>query len=84
MRVFGGVTSGGGGGRAAVLRSAEPTKTPRQTPTPTECHRDYVGCLPIVDDLDCDYVRAHGLAPVRVTGIDQYRLDGDNDGWGCE
>ncbi len=48
------------------------------------CHASYSPCLPIVGDLDCDDVRALGKAPVRVSGSDPYRLDGDGDGFGCE
>ena len=48
------------------------------------CHPSYTPCLPIVGDLDCDDVRRMGKAPVRVSGSDPYRLDGDGDGWGCE
>ena len=48
------------------------------------CHPSYSPCLPIVSDLDCAEVRAMGKAPVRVSGSDPYRLDGDGDGWGCE
>jgi hypothetical protein len=44
----------------------------------------YSPCLPIVGDLDCADIRAMGVAPVRVLGSDPYRLDGDNDGLGCE
>ena len=44
----------------------------------------YSPCLPIVDDLDCADIRAMDVAPVRVLGSDPYRLDGDNDGLGCE
>jgi endonuclease YncB( thermonuclease family) len=58
--------------------------TPTATPPATGCHPSYSPCLPIVSDLDCADVRAMGLAPVRVLGSDPYRLDGDNDGWGCE
>ena len=50
----------------------------------TGCHPSYTPCLPIVADLDCADVRALGVAPVRVTGSDPYRLDGDGDGFGCE
>lgn len=49
-----------------------------------DCHPSYSPCLPIVGDLDCADVRALGLAPVRVRGPDEYRLDGDHDGVGCE
>ena len=48
------------------------------------CHPNYSPCLPIVSDLDCADVRRLGKAPVRVIGADPYRLDGDDDGWGCE
>ncbi len=62
--------------------------TPKPTPKPTEkassCHPSYTPCLPIVDDLDCPDVRAMGKAPVTVIGPDDYRLDGNHDGVGCE
>ncbi len=48
------------------------------------CHSSYDPCLPIVDDLDCADVVAMGAAPVTVTGPDDYGLDSDNDGIGCE
>jgi endonuclease YncB( thermonuclease family) len=50
----------------------------------SSCHPSYTPCLPIVGDLDCADVRAMGKAPVRVKGPDDYRLDGDHDGVGCE
>ncbi|HSO30587.1 MAG TPA: thermonuclease family protein [Candidatus Sulfomarinibacteraceae bacterium] len=69
-----------------------PPPTPRQTsappaPTPApvaKCHPSYDPCLPVVADLDCPDVRALGAAPVRVIGPDEYRLDRDKDGIGCE
>jgi endonuclease YncB( thermonuclease family) len=62
-----------------------PPPTPTPTPPPTgNCHPSYSPCLPIVSDLDCADIRAMGVAPVRVVGSDPYRLDGDNDGYGCE
>jgi endonuclease YncB( thermonuclease family) len=48
------------------------------------CEPGYDPCLPITGDLDCPDVEALGLAPVRVTGSDRYRLDGNADGIGCE
>lgn len=48
------------------------------------CHPSYSPCLPIVGDLDCKDVRAMGKAPVTVKGPDEYRLDADHDGLGCE
>ncbi len=50
----------------------------------SQCQAGYSPCLPVVGDLDCADVRALGKAPVRVTGSDPYRLDGDGDGFGCE
>jgi micrococcal nuclease len=50
----------------------------------SSCHPSYTPCLPIVGDLDCADVRAMRKAPVRVEGPDDYRLDGDHDGVGCE
>jgi len=53
-------------------------------PSAGSCHASYSPCLPIVGDLDCADVRRLGVAPVRVLGSDPYRLDGDDDGLGCE
>jgi X-Pro dipeptidyl-peptidase (S15 family) len=41
-------------------------------------------CLPIVGDLNCSDVRRMGMAPVDVIGPDDYDLDRDHDGKGCE
>lgn len=65
-----------------------PVATPKPTKKPSgggsNCHPSYRPCLPIVGDLDCPDVRAMGLAPVQVIGPDDYRLDRDHDGIGCE
>ena len=53
-----------------------------------QCDPNYSGCVPIASDVDCaagggngpEYVRG----PVKVTGGDIYRLDGDGDGVACE
>ncbi len=50
----------------------------------SDCHPSYTPCLPIVGDLDCADVRDLGKAPVRLKGPDEYRLDSDKDGLGCE
>lgn len=50
----------------------------------SDCHGSYTPCLPIVSDLDCADVRSMGAAPVRVKGPDEYELDRDSDGIGCE
>jgi hypothetical protein len=46
----------------------------------SSCHPSYDPCLPITGDLDCAEV-GH---TVRVIGVDDYRLDGDGDGFGCD
>jgi len=66
---------------------AAPTPAPTKKPSGgggLSCHPSYSPCLPIVDDLDCADVRAMGKAPVQVKGPDDYRLDADHDGIGCE
>jgi micrococcal nuclease len=50
----------------------------------SDCHPSYTPCLPVVGDLDCADGRAMGKDPVRVKGPDEYRLDSDKDGLGCE
>jgi micrococcal nuclease len=60
---------------------------PTATPTPSgKCDPNYTGgCVPPPPpDLDCADIRGLGIAPVRVVGSDPHRLDGDNDGLGCE
>src|SRR6266511_3457491 len=47
------------------------------------CQPGYSPCLPRVADLNCGDI-ADSKKPIRVTGDDPYRLDGDGDGWGCE
>jgi hypothetical protein len=47
------------------------------------CQPGYSPCLPRVADLNCGDIPA-SKKPVRVTGDDPYRLDGDGDGWGCD
>jgi micrococcal nuclease len=65
--------------------TAKPTPKPTAKPKPaSKCHPSYDPCLPIVDDLDCPDVRRMGKAPVDVIGPDDYRLDRDHDGLGCE
>jgi endonuclease YncB( thermonuclease family) len=64
-------------------RSGPPTLTP---PPTGKCDPNYAGgCVPpYPPDLDCADIRALGIAPVRVVGSDPHRLDGDDDGIGCE
>jgi micrococcal nuclease len=60
---------------------------PAQNPPPSDkCDPNYSGgCVPpYPPDVDCADIRALGIAPVRVIGVDVHRLDGDGDGVGCE
>ena len=55
----------------------------------SNCDPNYSGgCVPIASDVDCAGGSGNGPAyvsgPVTVVGSDIYRLDGDNDGIGCE
>jgi micrococcal nuclease len=81
------------GAEPTAQPTPEPTAKPvaKATPKPiakpkpaSKCHPSYDPCLPIVDDLNCPAVRAMGKAPVTVIGPDDYRLDGNHDGVGCE
>jgi hypothetical protein len=47
------------------------------------CQPGYLPCLPRVADLNCADIPA-SKKPVRVSGSDPYRLDGDRDGVACE
>ena len=44
------------------------------------CHPGYLPCIPITDNVDCSEIRM----AVRVIGDDDYGLDRDGDGDGCE
>lgn len=48
-----------------------------------DCHSSYSPCLPITDDLDCGDI-PESKKPITVKGSDPYRLDRDDDGFGCE
>jgi micrococcal nuclease len=64
-------SGGGNGGRGIVGGGCDPSYAGACIPSPPP-------------DLDCKDIRAMGVAPVRVVGADPHRLDGDDDGWGCE
>ena len=66
---------------STTIRPVLPSPPP---PSSGTCHPSYTPCLPVTGDLDCADVRALGVAPVRVVGPDEYRLDADDDGLGCE
>ncbi len=63
----------------AIVPFVEPDPEPA-----ADCHPSYDPCVPDGPDLDCPDIRGMGLAPVDVIGPDEYRLDGDHDGVGCE
>jgi endonuclease YncB( thermonuclease family) len=78
-------------------RSGPPASPSRTIPAPTtplpvvppaagKCDPNYTGgCVPpYPPDVDCADIRALGIAPIRVIGNDVHRLDGDDDGWGCD
>ena len=75
-----------------TLRSVQPKVVPKSTiqdePLKQSCHPSYSGCLnPNASDYDC--ARGSGNGPyytgrVQVIGYDEYGLDRDGDGWGCE
>ncbi|NLE80548.1 MAG: hypothetical protein GX610_13360 [Rhodococcus sp.] len=56
-------------------------------PPAQNCHSSYDPCVPIASDVDCEGGNGNGpvyTGPVRVTGPDEYGLDRNNDGFGCE
>ncbi|MES2437133.1 MAG: hypothetical protein V4519_03895 [Patescibacteria group bacterium] len=74
-----------------------PTPTPAPTPKPVPppepksepvCNTNYSGCLKIgAGDYDCRSGSGNGpnyTGKVQVLGYDEFDLDRDNDGWGCE
>lgn len=64
-----------------------PTTTTTAAPAPA-CHPSYSGCLPIGTDVDCAGGEGDGPVfvegPVYVTGYDEYDLDRDGNGVGCQ
>lgn len=78
----------------AAPTTQRPTPTTRR-PTPTtrpasNCHPSYQGeCLRVsIGDYDCAGGSGNGpnyvQGTVRVVGPDEFDLDRDGDGWGCE
>ena len=70
-----------------------PTPTPVYiAPTPpqtsSQCNPNYSGCLKKnAGDYDCSGGSGNGpnyTGAVQVIGYDEYKLDRDGDGWGCE
>jgi resuscitation-promoting factor RpfB len=78
------------GATITIVVAKAPPPPPPPPPTPTSnCHPSYTGaCLdPSASDYDC--AGGSGDGPkytgfVHVVGYDEYGLDADNDGLGCE
>ncbi|AXK89293.1 hypothetical protein H1R78_00765 [Nocardia farcinica] len=82
----------------ATPRPAPPSPAQQPPPPPAvapplpaapgpSCHPSYDPCVPITSDVDCSGGSGNGPAytgRVRVVGPDEYDLDRDNDGIGCE
>jgi hypothetical protein len=76
----------------AVPPPLPPAPKPPPPPAPAlesgQCHSSYEGeCVPITSDVDCLGGSGNGPAyvgQVRVVGPDEYDLDRDGDGVGCE
>ncbi len=69
---------------AAPAAAAAPVAAPA-----SNCHPSYKGARldPSVSDYDCAGGSGNGPAytgPVRVVSYDEYGLDSDGDGYGCE
>jgi hypothetical protein len=71
------------------VAKSPPAVPPPQFTSPSNCHPSYTGaCLdPNVSDYDCAGGSGDGpkyTGYVNVVGYDEYGLDSDNDGAGCE
>ncbi|MGW1739364.1 hypothetical protein ACWCPQ_11185 [Nocardia sp. NPDC001965] len=63
------------------------TATAAAGATPAGCHASYDPCVPVTSDVDCEGGSGNGPAytgRVRVIGPDEYDLDRDGNGIGCE
>lgn len=77
-----------------LLPPPPPPPPPLPPPAPnsraaSQCDPNYSGaCVPIASDVDCEGGSGNGpeyvRGPVNVVGEDIYKLDGNNDGVGCE
>lgn len=69
-------------GRAAPPSTPRPSVAPAPPLPASNCHPSYpTVCLPYPPDLDCPQISARRFP---VLPPDPHRLDGDNDGIGCE
>ncbi|MEK7156885.1 MAG: hypothetical protein AAB790_03735 [Patescibacteria group bacterium] len=66
----------------------KPTPAPKPAVRVQNCNSNYSGCLRVnAGDYDCAGGSGNGpnyTGAVRVIGYDEYGLDRDGDGWGCE
>ena len=72
---------------ATATNPQPPPTTLTPASSPTGCHPSYIPCLDRPGDYDC--IGGTGNGPnytgrVSVIGPDEYRLDADRDGIGCE
>lgn len=73
-----------------VVTAPPPPPPPPPTtaaPAPTGCHPSYTPCVQFASDVDCAGGSGNGPAYtgfVTVIGPDEYGLDADGDGQGCE
>ncbi len=83
-----GVAAAGPARRSAAAAPVAPAAVPAAQ---SGCHPDYLPCIPVqgtgsgsgaANDLDCGDIRK--TVTVRQVGVDPYRLDGNDDGTGCE
>jgi hypothetical protein len=77
------------GATITIVVAKAPPPPPPPPPTSTPCHPSYTGaCLdPSARDYDCAGGSGDGpkyTGYVNVVGYDEYGLDADNDGVGCE
>jgi hypothetical protein len=74
--------------RSAVTRQPVTEVVAVGTKQQRRCDPNYSGCVPIASDVDCAGGGGNGPAyvtgPVKVIGVDIYRLDRDKDGYGCD
>jgi hypothetical protein len=77
-----------------TLETFQPEVSPKETfqsvkpQTTQSCNSNYSGCLRSdAGDYDCAGGSGNGpyyTGMVQVIGYDEFGLDGDDDGWGCE
>lgn len=73
----------------ASMARAQDTTEPEDSGSDSACDPNYTGkCVPIASDVDCAGGGGNGPAyvegPVRVVGVDIYKLDRDGDGIACD